>query len=189
MRFRCRGRFDRRDPSRVAPPHPVPLLFLTLYQLHFPKLHISPSHRFPADTEVCTERLGRGQRRPGFKLTALDEFAYLSHHLRLERLLSVALESNRKFYHTASFRTVRLLMVGGLCELIAIQSMRRGPRRGGFYLSIYRRTKDRSSHGVPGVERAPIRSVAPTSARSCGAPDRASRLPRTLAGRLAAQML
>jgi len=73
MGFRCRGRFDRRDPSRVAPPHLVPPLFLTLYQLCFPKLHISPSHRFTADTELLTERVGRGQRRPGFKLTALDD--------------------------------------------------------------------------------------------------------------------
>jgi FtsP/CotA-like multicopper oxidase with cupredoxin domain len=84
MRFRCRGCFDRRDPSRVAPPHPVPPLLLTLYQLRFSKLHISPSHRFPADTELLTERVGRGQRRPGFKLTALDELPYLPHHLRLE---------------------------------------------------------------------------------------------------------
>ena len=101
--FRCRGRFDRRDPSRAASPHLVPPLFLTLYQLRFPKLHISPSHRFTADTELLTERVGRGQRRPGFKLTALDEFAYLPHHLRLEWLLSVALEPNRKFGHPSPF--------------------------------------------------------------------------------------
>ena len=43
----------------------VPLLFLTLYQLRFPKLHISPCDRFPAEYELLMSEWVEGNAVPG----------------------------------------------------------------------------------------------------------------------------